>query len=126
MHQPYGTTGIRQIIWRRRGNYKVDSSDVFDRLMVLSLTKCKDVFHYHLLGKGFKKQGANTKKKGDNSELQKNDESYDISQENEELDPSKPINPKILERSDRWNDINPILFTFFKSTIHILSEAKVS
>ena len=116
----------------RGQNYRFDSSDVFDRLMVLSLTKCKDEFHYHLLGDGSKKEGEedDTKKKGSkNSKSKKNedDDDDDSSQEgDEDFDPDKPINPKILERVERWNDFSPILFTFFKSTTHILSEAKVS
>jgi hypothetical protein len=117
----------------RGQNYRFDSSDVFDRLMVLSLTKCKDEFHYHLLGDGSKKEGDedDTKMKGSkNAKSKKNeddDDDDDSSQEeDEDFDPDKPINPKILERVDRWNDFSPILFTFFKSTTHILSEAKVS
>lgn len=108
-------------------NYKIESSDVFDRLMVVSLTKCKDQFHYHLLGQGSKKKEENFE-----NEFKKvkkiQDDYYGITENEEEdiFDPEKPINPKILERSDRWNDFNPILFTFFKATTHILSEAKES
>eukprot|EP00536_Pseudo-nitzschia_multiseries_P014802 jgi/Psemu1/215934/e_gw1.769.19.1 len=91
-------------------NFKIESSDVFDRLMIVSLTKCKDEFHFHLLGQQVKKN--ETKKVNE--------------PQSDYIEDKKPINPKVLERSERWNDFNPILFTFFKATVHILSEAKES
>ena len=108
-------------------NYRIDSSDVFDRLMVVVLTKCKDEFHYHLLGEGSGQEKDETKSKKTKHEAS---DSEDDSSENEEnddfFDPEKPINPKVLERCDRWEDFNKILYTFFKATTHILSEAKES
>ncbi|VEU38794.1 unnamed protein product [Pseudo-nitzschia multistriata] len=109
-------------------HYSFGSSDVFDRLMVVSLTKCKDEFHYHLLG-----EGSNAgEKKEDSKRAKKTRDDDDSDSENEDeddediFDPEKPINPKILERGKRWNDLNPILYTFFKATAHILTEAKES
>ena len=113
-------------------NYRIDSSDIFDRLMVVVLTKCKDEFHYHLLGKGSNtKEAGQDKNKTRNKKRKHHDKEEDFS-ENEDsdgdgfFDPDKPINPKILERCDRWDDFNKILYTFFKATTHILSEAKES
>jgi len=110
-------------------NYRIDSSDVFDRLMVVSLTKCKDEFHYHLLGEGSIKKGNDVDKIGTEKKNEKPRDDDDDSSENEDddiFDPDKPINPKILERGDRWNEFSQILYTFFKATTHILSEAKES
>ncbi len=111
-------------------NYRIDSSDVFDRLMVVVLTKCSDEFHYHLLGEGSKENDESkndTKKKKRKHQDDDEDSSDDEDSEDEDFfDPDKPINPKILERCDRWDDFNKILFTFFKATAHVLSEAKES
>ncbi|KAL3923092.1 MAG: hypothetical protein SGILL_001850 [Bacillariaceae sp.] len=79
--------------------YVIENSEIFDRLMVLSLSKFCDEFHYHL--------------------LRKEDDEDDV-----EFDHDKPVNPKVLERSERWSSTKPIIFTFFKSVLHILSEAK--
>lgn len=105
--------------------YSIHSSDVFDRLMVLSLTKCHEEFYYHLLGKGVTRN-----KTGEVLEKRKkmDDDEHDSMEDNECIengrDPNKPINPKLLERAGRWDDLKPILFAFVKSTMHILSEAK--
>jgi nucleolar complex protein 2 len=113
-------------------NHTIDSSDVFDRLMVVVLMKCKDELHYHLLGQGSKKEGNGEGKNDAGKKKSKNEDNDGDSSESEEeddensFDPDKPINPKILKRCDRWNDFNKILYTFFKATAHILSEAKES
>jgi nucleolar complex protein 2 len=80
--------------------YTIESSEIFDRLMVLSLSKCHDEFHYHLLKKD------------------------SVNEDDTEIDHDKPVNPKVLERAERWTILKPIIFTFFKSILHILSEAK--
>jgi nucleolar complex protein 2 len=94
--------------------YHIESSEVFDRLMVISLTRLHEEFHYHLLGKG------STEKSPDKPA----DKQADQEEENDSLDPNKPVNPKLLEKSPRWVDMNPIIFTFLKASMHILSEAK--
>lgn len=118
---------------RGEQNYRIDSSEIFDRLMVVSLTKCKDEFHYHLLGEGSNKKGKDEDKNETNRKQKKIQENHDEdsnevknNEDDDIFDPDKSINPKILERCDRWNDFNKILFTFFKATTHILSEAKES
>jgi nucleolar complex protein 2 len=94
---------------KSRGNaYQFESSEVFDRLMVLALTRVHEEFHYHLLGKGSGIKATNDEEKEDEVAVS----------------PNEPINPQILEKSIRWNDVKPILFTFLKAAIHILSEAK--
>mmetsp|Transcript_12090 Transcript_12090/g.28666 ORF Transcript_12090/g.28666 Transcript_12090/m.28666 type:complete len:840 (+) Transcript_12090:83-2602(+) len=115
---------------KRGFSQRIESSDVFDRLMVVSLKKCKDAFHYHLLRNGSiqedidEKKIERTKNKGNGSKEQSNEDQNNV--DDDIFDPEKPINPKILERSDHWNDFNKILYTFFKSTTYILSEAKDS
>eukprot|EP00934_Nitzschia_sp_Nitz4_P001260 Nitzschia sp. Nitz4//scaffold21_size171442//134955//137429//NITZ4_002184-RA/size171442-augustus-gene-0.191-mRNA-1//1//CDS//3329542480//1260//frame0 len=91
----------------RGKKYYIEDSQVFDRLMVLSLTRVQGEIHYHLFGKG----STGKKSKGDE-------------EEEFEVDPNKPINPKQLEKSTRWLDIKPVLTTFFQSTMHLLTEAK--
>jgi len=83
--------------------YQIDSSKVFDDLMVLCLNHCYKEFEHHL--------------------LPKNQTSSD--EEKEEQDEhNKPINPKTLEKAERWTDLRPILVSFFRSTLHVMSEAK--
>ena len=96
--------------------YHIESSDVFDRLMVSALNNCCQEFHYHLLGKG----SPNTK-----TISKKTDDSDDDEEESDlPVDDNKPINPGLLEKSEKWNDVKPTLFAFLKSTMHVVSEAK--
>lgn len=97
--------------------YQIDSSQVFDRLMVLSLTRLSGEFHYHLLGKGSKAKSSSKKNKSKAPEDDEAEEEFVV-------DPNKPINPKMLEKSERWSQVKPILFTFLKAMVHVLSEAK--
>ena len=100
--------------------YHIESSEIFDRLMVVSLTRLHEEFHYHLLGKGSTEKSPLHKKK--KIKPSPSDETKEESPS--ELDPNKPINPKLLEKSLRWIDVKPILFTFLKASMHILTEAK--
>ena len=103
---------------KARGNsYQFESSEVFDRLMVLALTRVHDEFHYHLLGKGATSSNNSPTNKG-------SVHAEDEVEEETTASPYEPISPQLLEKSVRWNDIKPILFTFLKAAMHILSEAK--
>jgi nucleolar complex protein 2 len=75
--------------------YLIESSVVFDKLMVSCLSKCHEEFRFHLL----------------------NDE-------NHEMDVNKPINPRILSNSSRWTDLNVSIKSFMKATLHLMNEAK--
>lgn len=77
--------------------YVIESSKVFDQLMVLCLERCREAFTYHL-----QLENDDTGESADN----------------------KPLNPKVLERAEKWPEIRPILLSFFLSTIHVMSEAK--
>lgn len=107
---------------RQRGKkYHFESSSVFDRLMVISLTRLHEEFHYHLLGKGAISESPLHKKK-DKSAVDEELEAKDSSED--ALNVNQGINPKLFEKSRRWSDIKPVLLSFFKSINHILTEAK--
>jgi nucleolar complex protein 2 len=99
--------------------YYIESSEVFDRLMVVSLTQCHEEFRYHLLGKGSTQKIPLHKKKGYVEKQGGDDDSDD-----EDFDPTKAINPKTLEKSLRWADVKPLLLNFLKASLYILIEAK--
>jgi nucleolar complex protein 2 len=127
-----------------RKKYHIESSGIFDRLMVTCLNSVHEEIYYHLLGKGAEKSATGTtplqenKKKSNKKDKKKNkkgtkkDDDDDEDEEHEEgerqpidmSDDNKPLNPKLLEKAPRWKDMEPILFTFVKSTLHVLSEAK--
>ena len=118
--QPAGTT-----------RYHIDSSDVYDQLMVMALERCHTEFRYHLLGKGSVQKTKTNKptKKGKQNEDDDDDDDDDNQEEEEEgeeegVDDKKPIQPKKLTRGYRWNDLRPIMQTFMNATLHVLSEAK--
>jgi nucleolar complex protein 2 len=92
-------------------NYVIDSSKVFDQLMVLCLNRCEEEFRYHLLG-----SAEESTEDGDDEA----DEKADAGEDEE----SKPLNPKLLEKSEKWDDIRPIMLSFFRSTLHVMTEAK--
>jgi len=109
---------------QRGRKYHFESSDVFDRLMVLSLTRLHEEFHYHLLGKGAAAKAPLHKKKDKAEKKAAAAEAQQEAEQDESIDINKGMNPKLLEKSRRWADIKPILLSFFKSSNHILTEAK--
>lgn len=95
----------------RKRSFHIESSTVFDKLMVTCLTKCHEEFRYHLLGKG--------------SSLGKDDDSnVKEEQDDDEIDVDKPINPKQLAKSIRWDKLKFSIQSFFKASLHLISEAK--
>lgn len=103
--------------------YHIDSSQVFDDLMVLCLSRCHEEFHHHLLLDGKKKETESGGKKEDEDEGSE-EEAAAAKEEEDEDEENKPINPKVLEKAARWNDLRPILMSFFRSTLHVLEDAK--
>jgi len=89
--------------------YVIDSSTVFDQLMVLCLNRFHEEFRYHLLDEDESDEGNEEKKKDE---------------EEDPLVDNKPLSPKLLERSEKWADVKPIIVSFFRSTLHVMSEAK--
>ena len=92
----------------RGGGYVIDSSKIFDDLMVLCLKRCHEEFRYHLLD--------------DSTSTENMDEG---SEEHETKDnETAAINPKKLESSEKWSALKATLQSFFRSTLHVMSEAK--
>jgi nucleolar complex protein 2 len=84
--------------------YIIDSSEVFDRVILLCLTRFQEAFSHHLLEP---QSGHSTG-----------------GEESNGPDNEKAVSPKLLEKSPRWSDMKPILMSFFRSSLHILEEAK--
>jgi nucleolar complex protein 2 len=98
--------------------YHIESRKIFDHVMVMTLTQCHEEFTYHLLGKGAKDPNQSKKKK------QKVEDEPEEEEDEEVRGDNTPLSPKKLMRSYRWKDIHSILQTFFKATLHVLSEGK--
>lgn len=96
---------------RKKKEFQITSPVVFDRLMAVCLVQCHEEFHYHLLGE----------KKSDGSESSGSDD--DEEDQSTKLDENKPIHPKTLSKSPNWPALRPLIESFLKSTLHILSEA---
>jgi nucleolar complex protein 2 len=90
--------------------YIIDSSKIFDALMVMCLNRCHEEFQHHLLG---------TNPETDDSASKDKDKADDETTEDD-----KPLNPKTLEKAARWDEVQPIMLSFFRSTLHVMSEAK--
>mmetsp|Transcript_4939 Transcript_4939/g.6378 ORF Transcript_4939/g.6378 Transcript_4939/m.6378 type:complete len:859 (+) Transcript_4939:142-2718(+) len=101
-------------------SFHIESSAVFDKLMVTCLAKCHEEFHYHLLGKGASVQAKAPFKDSDDDEEDK-DESME---ETIVIDVDKPINPRHLAKSIRWTQLKLSFQSFFKATLNLISEAK--
>lgn len=91
--------------------YIIDSSKIFDELMLLCLNNIHEEFHFHLL-----RSGSNSETKEKASEEEEEEEAV--------VEDDKPLNPKLLEKAERWPQLRPIIQSFFKSTLHVMSEAK--
>lgn len=95
-------------------NYQIDSPQIYDKLLVLCLNRLHEAFKFHLVP---------TTKPTVSDDSADNDEK-EPSEEMEEDEHNKPISPKTLEKSPRWLELKPILLSFFRSTLHIMAEAK--
>jgi nucleolar complex protein 2 len=95
--------------------YHIDSSAVFDRLMVLTLDRVHEEFTYHLVGKGSVDPEVKAKKDDD---MEEDDNDDEIASD------EKPQNPKVLARAYRWTEMKPVMQAFFKATLHLINGAK--
>lgn len=84
--------------------YIIDSSKVFDELMMVCLQHCHDEFIHHLMVND-ERRGQDMKAGGIN-------------------EAGETINPSILEKNPGWSRIKPLVKSFFQSTMHLLSVAK--
>jgi nucleolar complex protein 2 len=98
----------------RRGEsgkkYVIESSKVYDELMLQCLGRCHELFRHHLAEDG--NPGAS------------DEPSDDASAERGADADNKPLNPKALEKAKKWSEIKPILVSFFRATLHVMLEAK--
>mmetsp|Transcript_12723 Transcript_12723/g.22899 ORF Transcript_12723/g.22899 Transcript_12723/m.22899 type:complete len:889 (-) Transcript_12723:251-2917(-) len=101
----------------KKKEFQITSPVVFDRLMAICLVQCHDEFHYHLLGKG---SGV---EKGDDEEESSSEEEGDDEKTSSTLDLNQPLPPKLLAKSPHFAAIRPLLESFLKSTLHILTTA---
>ena len=99
--------------------YLIESSTVFDKLMVTCLSKVHEELHYHLLGKGATVEG------GDDSDDEEDEDNVEETS-SDEIDVNKPINPRKFLNSHRWSALKMSIQSFIKATLHLMSEAKES
>lgn len=100
-----------------RERYVIESSTVFDKLMVTCLAKVHEELHYHLLGDG---ATSKTEEKGSDDEDDDNEASDNA------IDANKPINPNKFTKASRWPVLKSTIQSFIKATLHLMSEAKES
>lgn len=108
---------------RGQQRYTIASSKVFNDLMVVCLKRCHNEFAFHLL-----KEQENMKKLGP-ADAQVDSESKEDVPESRKpklKDENVPLNPRSLEQVDRWDNLRPIILSFFRSTLQVMSEAKDS
>jgi nucleolar complex protein 2 len=121
----------------RGKSYHIDSSIVFDKLMVLVLERGHEEFRHHLqLLENSSNSSSSSRKDTDAENF--GDKNSNHSDENSgnasatdssgdmkvEVNDNKPIHPKTLENAPRWSDVQPVLRSFFRSTMHILSQGQ--
>jgi nucleolar complex protein 2 len=111
--------GTGRIRTNNSKRYLIESSAVFDKLMVTCLTKVHEELHYHLLGNGatIETQEDSDDDGGENG----NDETS-----SDEFDMNKPIDPKKLVKSRRWAALHLSMQSFIKATLHLMTQAKES
>lgn len=95
--------------------YLIESSTVFDKLMVTCLSKVHEEFHYHLLGEGSMQQDGG-----------ESDDENEGEGNGGEIDVNNPINPRKLLNSNRWQALHLSMQSFIKATLHLMSQAKES
>jgi hypothetical protein len=130
--------GIGGGVGKKRREFQITSPVVFDRLMAVCLVRCHEEFRRHLLtGEG----EADDDVEDDDSEEDSNgvdgnddddDDDEEGAKEKEEkkqkkervaLDENRPLHPKTLAKSPNWTVLRPVIESFLRSSLHILSEA---
>jgi nucleolar complex protein 2 len=103
----------------RKKEFQITSPVVFDRLMSVCLVNCHEEFYYHLL----EKRGGEESDDDDDESAASGSEDDEEKKKETLFDESKPINPSKLSKSPSWSKVGPSMESFFKSTLHLLSEA---
>ena len=91
------------------------SSPIYDEIMMICFQKLHLEFRYHLLG--------NSHAPDDDDEDDTN-EVATPKEDDEAAEWNKTLHPKVLERSERWNEMKQVLLSFYRSTLHLLMEVK--
>ena len=133
---------------KKRREFQITSPAVFDRLMAICLVRCHEEFHRHLLSTG--EGGEDDDDDDDDSDDGGSDEDgeeggggggggrskeekkgkkpaekKDGSTKGKDVafDENKPLHPKTLAKSPNWPALRPVIESFLKSALHLLSEA---
>ena len=115
---------------RKKREFQITSPVVFDRLMAVCLVQCHTEFYYHLLREeddGEEEESSSSsgsessEDDGDKAATKKKSTKATASEES--LDENKPLHPKTLSKSSNWITLRPIIESFLKSTLHILTES---
>lgn len=93
-------------------SFLIDSSKIFDELMLMCLGRIHEELYYHLIGPARLGSGIAKDQQGDNDEV------------NAITDDDSPLNPSVLEKAEKWVMIRPMLRSFFQSSLHLLLAAK--
>ena len=96
------------------------SSRVYDEVMMICFQKLHTEFQYHLLGNS---SSSHHDDDGDDDDDEDMNQAV-TTKEDEEAEWNKALQPKVLERSERWNEMKQVLLSFYRSTLHLLMEVK--
>ena len=127
---------------KKKKEFQITSPVVFDRLMAVCLLRCHEEFHRHLLI-GTKVNDDESDDSDDNDEDENEDDNSASDEEvkkdvkksgmtakkstttNKDVipDENKPLHPKTLFKSPNWPALRPVIESFLKSILHLLSEA---
>lgn len=103
--------------------YTIESSQVFNDLMILCLKQCHKEFTRHLNLDTSTDTNEDIKEKGADDDDEVGDTEQNEAAAADTV--NTPLNPRALERSECWDaTMRPLLQSFFRSTLQVMSEAK--
>ena len=130
---------------KKKKEFQITSPVVFDSLMVGCLVNCHEEFYYHLLREeaeedeseesgnisssdseesdGNDDDETDAKQSTKNKAPSKKKEKEEATNKKTTIDNNKPLHPKTLSKSPNWSSLQPIIESFVKSTLHVLSES---
>ena len=130
---------------KKKKEFQITSPVVFDSLMVGCLVNCHEEFYYHLLREeeeedeseesgnssssdseesdGNDDDEKDAKQSTKNKASSKKKEKEEATNKKTTIDNNKPLHPKTLSKSPNWSSLQPIIESFVKSTLHVLSES---
>ena len=134
---------------KKKKEFQITSPVVFDSLMVGCLVNCHEEFYYHLLREDddedeSEEESSSNSSSGSDSDGSDSDDEKDGKQSTKKASSketttkkkekatnnkttidnnNKPLHPKTLSKSPNWSSLQPIIESFVKSTLHVLSES---